>query len=123
MIKDSRPTIELPLIDGETVLRRADFEQCTGRTAHPIGTLTLTRLRLFWLRNELRIGAGQTLRYIPLDDIVFIKSERSLPHGFRHRLVVKARTHDSLRLVPSRSGADVHDWAAAITKQMGSVSR
>ena len=122
MIKDSRPSIELPLIDGEAVLRQADFEQCTGRTAHPIGTLTLTGLRLFWLRNELRIGAGQTLRYIPLGDIVSVKPERSLPHGFRYRLVVNARTHDNLRLVPSRSGADVHDWAAAITAQMGSVS-
>ena len=122
MIKDSAPAIELPLIDGETVLRQACFEQCTGRTAHPIGTLTVTGLRLFWLRNELRIGVGQTLRYIPLEDIVFVKAERSLPHGFRYRLVVTARTHDSLRLVPSRSGADVHDWAAAVTAQTGAVN-
>jgi hypothetical protein len=122
MIKDSAPAIELPLIYGEIVLRQAGFEQCTGRTAHPIGTLTLTGLRLFWLRNELRIGAGQTLRYIPLDDILSAKAERSLPHGFRYRLVVMARTHDSLRLVPSRSGADIHDWAAAITAQIEAVS-
>ena len=122
MIKDSRPTIELPLIDGEVVLRKADFEQCTGRMAHPIGTLTLTGLRLFWLRNELLISAGQTLRYIPLDDVLSAVAERSLAHGFRYRLVVKARTHDNLRLVPARSGADVHDWAAAIRSQMGAVS-
>ena len=122
MIKDSRPAIELPLTDGEGVLRQADFEQCTGRMMHSIGTLTLTRLRLFWVRYEPVWNGGTTLKYIPLEDIVSARTERSLAHGFRHRLIVKSRTRGSLRLVPSRFGADVHDWAAVISAQAKAAS-
>ncbi len=123
MIGDAeRPTVELPLIDGETVLRKDDFEQCTGRQFHPIGTLTLTSLRLFWLRHDPPKLGGTTLRYIPLKEITSAKPERSLPHALRYRLVVKStKGYADLRLVPMQSAADVKLWAKLITERVAAA--